>query len=163
MSDRARGVHGDVDVTVERIEIMGPGPRRREGAGGVVPRRYLVAVLAAAAIVVALAYAGVEARDAARKSEANRQAMAAAKRASDFANVLALHDRIWAASRRTARVYRDERSRMGTAAARARLTEAVQPLEGIALILDRGMAPIPRAADIWQRYLVCAFYTARAG
>jgi hypothetical protein len=52
---------------------------------------------------------------------------------------------------------------MNTTSARARLAQAVVPLEEIALILRRGQAPIPRAAGIWQRYLVCAFYTARAG
>jgi hypothetical protein len=58
-----------------------------------------VVLLAAAAIVAALLYAGTEARDAARKADANRRAVAAAKRSS----------------------------------------------------------------EIWQRQLVCAFYTARAG
>ena len=32
-----------------------------------------------------------------------------------------------------------------------------------AFVLRRGLAPIPRASEIWQRYLVCAFYPARAG
>jgi hypothetical protein len=83
--------------------------------------------------------------------------------ARDFANVLALHERILAASRRTTRVYRAERGALQTASARARLADAVVPLEDVASILRRGLAPIPLAGDIWQRYLVCAFYTARAG
>ena len=102
-------------------------------------------------------------QDAAHKSDANRQAVAAANRASDFANVLVLHEAILAASRRTTRVFRAERGRMQTASARMRLTEAVVPLDALAFILRRGLAPIPSAADIWQRYLVCSFYTARAG
>ena len=77
-------------------------------------------LLAAAAVVVALLFAGAEARDAARKADANRRAVAAAKRASDFANVLALHEGILAASRRTTRVYRAERGTLQTASARAR-------------------------------------------
>ena len=152
MSDEARGAHPDVEVTVERVVERGR-----------VPRPYAVVLFAAAAIAVALFYAAAEARDAARKADANRQAVADAKRASDFRNVLVLHERIWDASRRTTRVFRAERGRMNTASARARLAEAVGPLEGLAFILRRGLAPIPRAADIWQRYLVCAFYTARAG
>ena len=145
---------------MERVDV-GPPRRGREAAR--LSRTHGVVLVATAAIVVALVYAGTEARDAARRSDANREAVASAQRASDFANVLALHDRIWAASRRTTRVFRAERGRMQTAGARARLEEAVVPLEGLAFILRRGLAPIPRAADIWQRYLVCAFYTARAG
>jgi hypothetical protein len=164
MSDEARAVHHDVTVTVERVEVAAPrrGPRR-EVEGAPVRRREPVVLLAAAAIVVALLFAGAEARDAARKADANRQTVAAAKRASDFANGLALHDRILAASRRTSRVYRAERGALEAASARVRLTEAVMPLEDVASMLRRGVAPIPLAADIWQRYLVCAFYTARAG
>ena len=135
----------------------------RDVDGPRVSRRHAAVLLAAAAIVIALVYAGAQAQDAAREADANRQAVAAAKRASDFANVLALHETIFAASRRTTRVFRAERGRMNTASARARLTEAVVPLEGLAFILRRGLAPIPSAADIWQRYLVCSFYTARAG
>ena len=164
MSYEARGVHPDVEVTVERVDIAARrgGPRHRDVDG---PRvsRHAAMLLAAAAIVIALVYAGAQAQDAAHEADANRQAVAAAKRASDFANVLALHETIFAASRRTTRVFRAERGTMNTASARARLTEAVVPLEGLAFILRRGLAPIPSAADIWQRYLVCSFYTARAG
>jgi hypothetical protein len=39
----------------------------------------------------------------------------------------------------------------------------VVPLDEIAYLLARDMTPIPRAADIWKRYLICAYYTARAG
>jgi hypothetical protein len=165
MSSDASGVHPDVEVTVRRVDIPEPprGWRRRGVEGARAPRPDAIVLLAAAAIVIALLYAGAEARDAARKADANRQAVTAAKRASDFANVLVLHDRILAASRRTTRVYRAERGRMETASARARLADAVVPLEGLAFVLRRGLAPIPRAGDIWQRYLVCAFYTARAG
>ena len=165
MSDEPRGVHADVEVTVERVDVAVPrgGRRRREVEGARRPRPYTVLLLAVAAIVIALIYAGTEGQDAARKADANRQAVAAANRASDFANVLALHEAILAASRRTTRVFRAERGRMNTARARARLVEAVVPLEGLAFILRRGLAPIPSAADIWRRYLVCAFYTARAG
>jgi hypothetical protein len=46
--------------------------------------------------------------------------------------------------------------------ARARLVEAVQSLDGLAFMLDRGMAPIPRAAEIWLRYLICAFHMGSA-
>jgi len=60
-------------------------------------------------------------------------------------------------------VYRAERGTLQTASARARLADAVVPLEDVASILRRGLAPIPLAGDIWQRHLVCAFYTARAG
>jgi hypothetical protein len=165
MSDEARGLHPAVEVTVERVDVPAqrPGRRHREVERARVPRPYAVVLLAAAAIAVALFYAGAEARDAARKADANRQAVADAKRASDFRNVLVLHERIWAASRRTARVFGAERGSLNTTSARARLAEAVGPLEGLAFILRRGLAPVPRAADIWQRYLVCAFYTARAG
>jgi hypothetical protein len=165
MSDEPRGVHPDVEVTVERVDVAAPrrGSRRREVGGAPGARPYRAVLLAAAAIVVALLYAGAEARDAARKADANRQAVVAANRASDFANVLGLHQTILAASRRTTRVFRAERGRITTPSARARLAEAVVPLEGLAFILRRGLAPIPSAADIWQRYLVCAFYTARAG
>ena len=120
-------------------------------------------LLAAAAVVIALLYAAAQARDSAREADASRRALVAAKRASDFANVLARHERILAASRRTTRVFHDQRGRMATAGARARLAEAVVPLDGVALLLRRDLAPIPRAGEIWQRYLVCAFYTARAG
>ena len=165
MSGGARDVHPDVEVTVERVDVAAPrwGPRRREVEGARAPRRHAAVLLATAAIAVALLYAGVQARDAANKSDANRRAVAAAKRASDFANVLTLHETILAASRRTTRVYRAERGRIDTASARAHLADAVVPLEGVALILRRGLAPIPLAGEIWQRYLVCAFYTARAG
>jgi hypothetical protein len=161
MLDEARSGRQDVEVTVRRLDVAAT-PRRRE-VGARLRQPAAVALLAAAAIVIALLYAGAEARDAARAADANRRAAAAAKRASDFANVFALHDRILAASRRTARVYRAERGRMQTPSARARLAEAVVPLEGLAFVLRRGLAPIPRADEIWQRYLVCAFYTARAG
>ena len=163
MSGEARGGHPDVEVTVERVDVATSRRRRRDVEGPRVPRRYGLAMLVAAAIVVALVYAGVQSRDAARKADTNRNAIAAATRASDFANVLALHERILAASRRTTRVFRAERGTMTTARARTRLADAVVPLEGLAFILRRDLAPIPRAADIWQRYLVCAFYTARAG
>jgi hypothetical protein len=165
MSDEARGARPDVTVTVERLDVAAPrrGRRRRPVEGARALRRDAVVLLAAAAVVVALLFAGAEARDAARKADANRRAVAAAKRASDFANVLALHERILAASRRTTRVYRAERGALQTASARARLADAVVPLEDVASILRRGLAPIPLAGDIWQRYLVCAFYTARAG
>jgi hypothetical protein len=155
MFDEARGGHPDVEVTVQRVNAATPRGRPRRPAA--------VMLIAAATIVVALFYAGAEARHAARESDAKRRAAAAAKRASDFANVLALHERILTASRRTARVYRAERGNLQTAIARARLADAVAPLEGLAFVLRRGMAPIPRAGDIWQRYFVCAFYTARAG
>jgi len=165
MPDEARGVHPDVEVTVRRVDVA-PAPRgrrRRPREGARVPRPDAVVLLAAAAVVIALLYAAAQARDGARESGANRRALVAAKRASDFANVLALHERILAASRRTTRVYRAERGRMDTAGARARLADAVLPLDGVAFLLRRDLAPIPRAAEIWQRYLVCAFYTARAG
>lgn len=165
MSYEARGEHPDVEVTVERVDVAARrgGPGHRDVDGPRVSRRHAAVLLAAVAIVIALVYAGAQAQDAAREADANRQAVAAAKRASDFANVLALHETIFAASRRTTRVFRAERGRMNTASARMRLTEAVVPLEGLAFILRRGLAPIPSAADIWQRYLVCSFYTARAG
>jgi hypothetical protein len=162
MADEARAGHPDVDVTVRRVDLA-PPPRRRAIGGARLRRPAGAALLAAAAIVMALLYGGAAERDAARAADANRRAAAAAKRATDFANVLALHERILAASRRTTRVYRAERGRMGTASARMRLAEAVVPLEGLAFVLRRGLAPIPRAGEIWQRYLVCAFYTARAG
>jgi hypothetical protein len=164
MSDEARGVRPDVEVTV-RSDVGPPSRRRRrrEGGGARLPRPDAVVVLAAAAVVIALLYAGSQARDAAGEAEANRRAVAAAKRASDFANVLALHETITAASRKTTRVYRAERGRMQTARARARLVDAVVPLDALASVLRRDLAPIPRASEIWQRYLVCAFYTARAG
>jgi hypothetical protein len=122
MSHEARGARPDVTVTVERLDVAAPrrGRRRRPVEGARVPRRDAVVLLAAAAVVVALLFAGAEARDAARKADANRRAVAAAKRASDFANVLALHERILAASRRTTRVYRAERGALQTASARAR-------------------------------------------
>ena len=165
MSGEARGARPDVEVTVERRDVVSPraGRRRGEVEAARVPRPLVVVALATAAIVIALLYAGSRAQDAAHKSDADRQAVAAANRASDFANVLALHETILAASRRTTWVFRAERGRMQTARARSRLTEAVVPLEGLAFILRRGLAPIPSAAEIWQRYLVCSFYTARAG
>jgi hypothetical protein len=108
---------------------------------------YAAVLLAAAAIAIALLYAGTRAQDAAREADANRQAVSAANRASDFANVLELHETILAASRRTTRLFRAERGRMKTASARTRLAEAVVPLEGLAFILRRGLAPIPSAAN----------------
>ena len=54
----------------------------------------------------------------------------------------------------------EARDALQTASARARLADAVVPLEDVASILRRGLAPIPLAGDIWQRYLVCA---ARSG
>jgi len=112
MSGEARGGHPDVEVTVERVDVA--TSRRRRGAeASRIPRRYWLATVAAGAIVVALAFAGVESRDAARKADTNRNAIAAATRASDFANVLALHERILAASRRTTRLFHDARGCRG--------------------------------------------------
>jgi len=130
MSHEARGARPDVTVTVERLDVAAPrrGRRRRPVDGARVPRRDAVVLLAAAAVVVALLFAGAEARDAARKADANRRAVAAAKRASDFANVLALHEGNLAASRRTTRVYRAEAARC-----RRRAHGHVHGCSGIAL------------------------------
>jgi hypothetical protein len=159
--DEARGGHGDVEVTVRRDDVMAaPRPRRLRSVLG---RRDVVLVLAAAAIVIAGLYAAAEARHGAREAGATRRALAETRRTRDFANVLALHQTIFAASQATSQTYRAERGRSATAGAKARLVAAVVPLEAIAYLLRRNLTPIPRAAQIWQRYLVCAFYTARAG
>ena len=100
MSHEARGARPDVTVTVERLDVAAPrrGRRRRPVEGARVPRRDAVVLLAAA------------------------------KRASDFANVLALHQGILAASRRTTRVYRAEAARC-----RRRAHGHVHGCSGIAL------------------------------
>jgi hypothetical protein len=57
---------------VERLDVAAPrwDRRRRNVEGAGLSRRHALMVLAAGAIVVALLYAGFEARDAARKADA---------------------------------------------------------------------------------------------
>ena len=108
---RLRGL----EVTVRRADVAAPRrARRHPGAEGARVRRPdALLLLAAAAVVIALLYAAAQARDSAREADASRRALVAAKRASDVANVLALHERILAASRRTTRLFHDARGCRG--------------------------------------------------
>jgi hypothetical protein len=82
---------------------------------------------------------------------------------NEFSNVLDLHDKIVEADRRTAHALLVVRERRSNQRSVLGLIEAVTPLEGIAYLLNNNMTSIPKATEIWKRYLMCAFYTARSG
>jgi hypothetical protein len=155
-------VYPDVEVVVREGDApdAAPAPGRARRSS----RRWDVVVLVAlAAVVVALAYSAVQARDSAREADRSRQALASARRANAFSNVLDLHRKILDAYQRTSLAYAGVRQGKRTAQTESRVVEAVVPLDAIAYLLARDMTPIPSAADVWKRYLICAYYTARAG
>jgi hypothetical protein len=167
MRPESRSAYDDVEVTLRQgddADAPGEPDPRVDDAPGRFGRRWDIrVVLAMAAVAAALVYSGLQARDSARDAQASRRALAATQRSSEFAAVLSLHREIFDASQRTSFAYRAMRGRARSADGESRLIEAVMPLEGIAYLLSHRMTPIPRAADVWKRYLICAFYTARAG
>jgi hypothetical protein len=147
------GAHPDAEVGVE-IHVTGTAGRRPPAA---------LLLVGAAALAVALLAGVIQTRDAGGGAATAPRAADLAGRERTFSRVLRLHERIFDASQDTSLAFREARGQRGTPATNARLLSAVTPLEGVAFRLNRHMTAIPRAAEIWKRYLVCAFYTARAG
>jgi hypothetical protein len=147
------GAHPDAEVGVE-IHVTGRPGRRRPAA---------LLLVGAAALAVALFAGVIQTRDRGGGAGTSPPARDLAGRERAFSRVLSLHERIFDASQDTSLVFRETRARHGRAPSNARLLSAVTPLEGIAFRLNRHMSGVPRAAEIWKRYLICAFYTARAG
>lgn len=120
-------------------------------------------LVALASVAVALGYNAIQARDNARQVQISQRALKLSVAGTQLANVLDLHAKIADADRRTNDAFAALSEPEPRPEQVARLVQAVTPLEGIAYAIGHGLVAIPRATALWRRYLVCAFYTARAG
>lgn len=140
----------------ERAEPNRAAPRRRSRVDWSV----LVALVS---VAVALVYNAVQARDTARQIDTSRRALALSAENARLANLLDLHRTITDRDLKTTRAFEVFRAHPRSPLVAINLVEAVTPLEGIAYALNHQLTGIPQANGLWKRYLLCAFYTARAG
>jgi hypothetical protein len=120
----------------------------------------LVALLS---VAVALVYSAVQAKDSARQLQLSQRSLELTATSSELSGVLDLHAKIVDADKATTAALQRVRATKSDPAAVSRLVQAVTPLEGIAYLVRHDRTGISGATEIWKRYLVCAFYTARAG
>ena len=114
-------------------------------------------------VAVALIYSAVQAKDSARQLQLSQRSLELTTRNSELSGLLDLHAKIVDTDKATTTALQRVRALKYDPAAISRLVQAVTPLEGIAYLMRHDRTGISGATDIWKRYLVCAFYTARAG
>jgi hypothetical protein len=132
-----------------------PQPRRRALDASV-----LVGLLS---VAVALVFSAIQSRDSARQLRLNQQSSALTATNARLSALFDLHAKIVDADKKTSDALQLVRATHNDPKSVAKLIEAVTPLEGIAYLLRHHQTGIPGASEIWKRYLVCSFYTARAG
>jgi hypothetical protein len=127
-------------------------------------RRWDASVLVAlASVAVALVYNAVQAHDSAQQVEVSQRALQLSTKTSQLTNLLELHRQIVDADRKTTDAYLATLEPGGARRKTTRLVQAITPLEGIAYALRHDLIGMRGATGLWRRYLICAFYTARAG